>query len=184
MYLTRRSSVGVTGFEPWSARTATQLGPGRPHFAPHTRNVTKVIQSNDSQLGKPVNRLLRPGFALRRHRFKAQIGVLGEGVGARRGPELLIKMATVQLRRRLWDEAAPAPPMATHCREQRTEASRQSPHGPATASRINQTRALAGTWSVSRGSLGNNSSGVPGTVCGVSWNGSPCPPSPREADPE
>jgi len=38
----------------------------------------------------------------------------------------LIKIATGQLRRRLRDEAAPAPPMATDFLERRTEASRRS----------------------------------------------------------
>jgi hypothetical protein len=86
VYLTRRSSVGVTGFEPWSARTATQLGPGRPHFAPHTRNVTKVIQSNDSQLGKPVNRLLRGGFAFSHRRSRPELVSFVKEPGPVRGP--------------------------------------------------------------------------------------------------
>jgi hypothetical protein len=57
-----------------------------------------------------VNRLLRAGFVLRRHRFKARISVICEGVGARGGPEQLIKMATGQPRGRVQHEAAAAPP--------------------------------------------------------------------------
>src|SRR5215217_8172915 len=57
-----------------------------------------------SQLGKPVNPLVRRCFQAQTWPFRGSFGGLSEGVGARGGPEKLIKMATRQRRRRVRHE--------------------------------------------------------------------------------
>ena len=61
------------------------------------------------QLGKPVNPLVRRCFQAQTWPFKGSFGGLSEGVGARGGPEKLIKMATGQRRRRVRHEPQPLP---------------------------------------------------------------------------
>jgi hypothetical protein len=67
---------------------------------PTSRTAIEVIRSRHSQLGKPVNPLVRCCFRLTHGRLVA----FWRG-RARGGPEELIKMATGQLRRRLRYEA-------------------------------------------------------------------------------
>jgi hypothetical protein len=50
-----------------------------------------------SQLGKPVNPLVRRCFQAQTWPFEGSFGGLSEGVGARGGPEKLIKMATANV---------------------------------------------------------------------------------------